>query len=277
MKIKMFTGVFILVLTFSAAHSATFRYSAQNQWPGICVTGNTGRQSPINIITDEVVEENDLTALRFSSEYTSPIEGEFENTCQNVEFTPQNTVNAFMRTLIGTYKFLQFHFHWGRQSGEGTEHLVDGTAEEFEVHFVHKNVFGMDPSAGDALAVLAVRGKAVSRSIEDSEDIWEELDASQISTVDADIDVENIIMTDLFPNNRDYYYYEGSLTTPDSDETVQWFVYKNLIEVPRAYLDNLRKIERDASGNLLTFNFRAPQELNNHPVLCFEEEDVSLK
>ena len=270
---RMIIGLFTLIIIFSAAHSVTFNYTAQNLWPGICVTGNTGRQSPIDIITNDVIEDNDLTALRFSSEYTSPIDGEFENTCQNVEFTPEDTVIAVMKTPVGVYKLLQFHFHWGTQSGEGTEHLVDGAAEEFEAHFVHEKVNGMNPSAGDALAVLAVRGKAVSSSIKG---VLEELDASQISAVGTKIDVKDIIMADLFPNNGDYYYYEGSLTTPCCNETVQWFVYKNLIEVPKAYLEDLRKIERDASGNFLTFNFRDTQKLNNRPVLFFEEDDVSL-
>ena len=269
----MIIGVFTIIASLSAVQSATFSYSAQDQWPGICVTGNTGRQSPINIITDDVEEENDLTALVFSSEYSNPIGGDFDNTCQNVEFTPEDTVNALMTTPVGTYKLRQLHFHWGRMSGEGTEHLVDGTAEEFEVHFVHDMVNGMDQSAGDAVAVLAVRGKAVDRPIDG---IFKELNASQISKVGTDINVQNIIMEDLFPDNRDYYYYEGSLTTPDCDEIVQWFVYKNLIEVPEDYLKNLRKIKEDTSGNLI-FNFRDPRELNNRLVLSFEEEDVSLK
>ena len=78
-------------------------------------------------------------------------------------------------------------------------------------------------------------------------------------------------MSDLFPNNRGYYFYEGSLTTPDCDEIVQWFVFKHTIEVPQAYLDDLRNIEMDGDGNLLTFNFRDTQNLNNRQVLCFEK------
>ena len=84
-------------------------------------------------------------------------------------------------------------------------------------------------------------------------------------------------MADQFPNNRVCYYYAGSLTTPDCDEIVKWFVYKNLIEVPKTYLEDLRKIKKDASGNLLTFNFRDTQKLNNRLVLGFEEDVVSLK
>ena len=270
---KTLTGIFTLVALFSAAHTATFSYTAQNLWPGICVSGNTGRQSPIDIITEDVEEGESLSALQFSSEYTTAIDGEFENTCKNVEFIPESTVNAVMTTPVGSYKFLQFHFHWGNKTGEGSEHLVDGTAEEFEAHFVHEKVSGTSSSAGDALAVLAIRGKAVSDSIKG---IWKELDASQITAVHAKINVKDIIMADLFPNNRDYYYYEGSLTTPDCDETVQWFVFKKVIEVPQAYLEDLRMVEMDASHSLLTFNFRDTQDLNNREVLCYEEEEVRL-
>ena len=260
-----------LFALFAAVHSATFSYTAQNTWPGICVTGNTGRQSPIDIITDDVEDDDEfLSALSFNSDYTSLVDGEFENTCSNVEFTPDSSVNAVVTTPVGSYKLLQFHFHWGAQSGEGTEHLVDGVAEEFEAHFVHEKVNGTNSSAGDALAVIAIRGKVVGGSIKG---ILSELDASQISAVHTKIDVKDILMTDLFPNSRDYYYYEGSLTTPDCCEIVQWFVFKNLIEIPQAYLDDLRLIEKDASGNLLGFNFRDTQNLNNREVLCFEEDD----
>ena len=269
---KTFLGIFALIATFAMVQSASFSYTAQNQWPGICVTGNTGRQSPIDIITDDVEEDDEtLSALSFNCEYTSKIDGEFENTCQNVEFTPDSSVNAVMTTPVGSYKLLQFHFHWGSSAGEGTEHLVDGVAEEFEVHFVHEKIGGTNASAGDALAVLAVRGKVNSQSIKE---IFKELDASQITAVDAKIDIKDIVMSDLFPDNRDYYYYEGSLTTPDCDEIVQWFVFKHLIEVPEAYLDELRMIEMDENGNLLTFNFRDTQSLNNRPVLCFEEVGI---
>ena len=83
-------------------------------------------------------------------------------------------------------------------------------------------------------------------------------------------------MEDLFPKNHDYYYYEGSLTTPGCDEIVQWFVFKNTIQVPLAYLEDLRNIEMDEDGNLLTFNFRDTQNHNNRPVLCFEEVGIII-
>ena len=45
---------------------------------------------------------------------------------------------------------------------------------------------------------------------------------------------------------------------------------------PLAYLEDLRNIEMDEDGNLLTFNFRDTQYLNNHPVLCFEEVGIII-
>ena len=89
------------------------------------------------------------------------------------------------------------------------------------------------------------------------------LNASQITKVGAKIDVDDIFISNLFPKYGEYYFYEGSLTTPNCDEIVQWFVFKNSIEVPKLYLDDLRKIEMDQTGNLLTSNFRNTQNLNN--------------
>ena len=129
--------------------------------------------------------------------------------------------------------------------------MVDGIAEEFEAPFVHKKVGGTNASAGDALAVVAVQGKVSNPSIQG---IFNELDASPITKVGTNIDVD-ILLSNLFPQNGDYYFYEGSLTTSNYDETVQWFILSESIKVPQLYLDDLRKIEKDQSGNLLTFNF----------------------
>ena len=262
---KMKGTIFLVTMVLmTLAESASFSYKRQDQWQGICVRDNTGRQSPINIDTRKV-KKRKLAPLEFNSAFFRNIEGEFENTCQNVEFTPEKSVNAIIKTPVGKYKLLQFHFHWGRGTNEGTEHLVNGKAEEFEIHFVSEKIAGEDSTAGDAVAVIAVRGKVCKCSIR-GRGIFKILDASEITEVDSSISIGEIVMADLLPKNLDYYYYEGSLTTPDCDETVQWFVLKQIICVPTAYLAQLRNIEMDDTGNPLTFNFRAPQYLNQRTV-----------
>ena len=119
---KIIIGFLAFVAIFTAVQSASFNYSAQNQWPGICVTGNTGRQSPIDIKTANVSIDYNLTALEFNSEYGSKIKEEFKNTGNYVEFIPDPSVNAEMTTPVGNYTLKHFRFHWGNSTGEGTEH-----------------------------------------------------------------------------------------------------------------------------------------------------------
>lgn len=269
---KSIVGILVIFVVITLAESATFSYKRQDQWPGVCVRGNTGRQSPINIDTSKV-KERKLAPLKFSSAFFRNVQGEFENTCQNVEFTPAKSVNAVVRTPIGKYKLLQFHFHWGRRTGEGTEHLINGNAEELELHFVCEKVGGKDPTAGDALAVITVRGRVSRHPIRG---IFKTLDASKITEVESSIPIRKIVMADLLPKNLDYYFYEGSLTAPDCDEIVQWFILKQTIRVPAAYLAQLRKIEMDEAGNPLTFNFRAPQDLNRRTVFTPKKVNLML-
>ena len=83
---KTIFGLLALIATLSAAQSASYSYTAQNQWPGICVTGNAGRQSPIDIKTNNTNIDYNLTALEFDAQYGSKIKGNFKNTGNNVEF-----------------------------------------------------------------------------------------------------------------------------------------------------------------------------------------------
>ena len=50
-------------------------------------------------------------------------------------------VNATGTPLVPDSKFLlwQFHFHWGKDDTQGSEHTVNGREFPMEVHFVHGN------------------------------------------------------------------------------------------------------------------------------------------
>ena len=70
------------------------------------------------------------------------------------------------RTLIGgplnedQFALLQFHFHWGKDKSEGSEHTLDGEKFSGELHLVHTNlkystledILGN----GDGLAVVGI-------------------------------------------------------------------------------------------------------------------------
>ena len=50
--------------------------------------------------------------------------------------------------------------------------------------------------------------------------------------VDTDITLKNLIdLVDIDNNGPAYYYYKGSLTTPECNEIVNWFVMENTISI----------------------------------------------
>ena len=226
------------------------------------------RQSPINVETDEIDESDDLIALKFNK-WKNPVRGELENMATNVEFVPKELDATFVNHF-GTFVVQQFHFHWGENDCEGSEHQVDNVQHAAEIHFVTlKEGVSQTSTAGDTFSVVAVLCEAADIEISG---IWDQL--SPVPTeFETNISVSNIKYADLLPENRDYYQYEGSLTTPLCNETVQWFVMKNTIEIPKDYLTMLRKVERDAYGSLLTFNFRDLQGLSDREVFGFPSDD----
>lgn len=160
--------------------------------------------------------------------------------------------------------------HWGRQDGEGSEHLIDGRASELEIHFVHtkQNAPSSDQSYYAVIAVMAevdyVEGCGP----------WKQLSPEIVSQYEDTVFIDQFRFDSLLPENLDYYYYEGSLTTPPCTERVLWFVLKNKIQVPASYLAALRQV-KDENNNNIQLNFRYSQDVGQRIVstpFCHEEE-----
>jgi carbonic anhydrase len=265
MNFKGFIAILTIAAILTLAQSSTksdYSYPAQGKWPEVCTTGQ--RQSPINVITSwDVRCTTQLWPLQLSNEYYQPISGEWENKGHTVEFTPDDSVNAIMTTPVGRYKLKQFHMHWGAGQGQGSEHLIDGRASELEIHFVHKNIDVADDTARDANAVLSIRGRLQYTRISG---IYSQLDVANIKSYGSSpVFVSGIYLSSLLPYSGDYFYYGGSLTTPNCNEVVQWFLAKEEIGVPADYLANLRTV-RDTTGNPINFNFRNTQALHGRHV-----------
>jgi carbonic anhydrase len=113
------------------------------------------------------------------------------------------------------FELLQVHFH------HPSEHTVNGKAFPMEIHFVHRS--------GDheyvVIGVFAKYGK--SNSI--IEKLWKDIPTQ----IDKEILVKDHLIDAgaLFPNSKDYFLYNGSLTTPPCSENVTWFVLEEPIEL----------------------------------------------
>jgi carbonic anhydrase len=151
------------------------------------------------------------------------------------------------QTYGQVYELLQFHFH------QPSEHLISGKAAEMEAHFVHQN-----QATGDlvVLAVLMSEGE-MSQALES---IWQQIPRSDAQT--SQVSDLTINALQLLPeNSRQYYRYQGSLTTPPCSEIVTWLVLKQPVSVSKAQLTRFFQ----AIGN----NARPVQALNQRSLLQF--------
>ena len=255
--------VVALLISQGFAADVEFSYQEQNLWPDICVNGNEMRQSPIDIVLANVQENGNLTDLELDG-WDTGMDGVFSNTGDNVQFDPNTAGQATVRNHLGTYDVLQFHMHWGNMTGQGSEHTVDGDQAELEIHFVQKMQGASDNTARDYLSVIGVLADVDPNAA--IEGPWAQLDAMAVQPYQSNTSVMNFQFDQLLPDNLDYWYYEGSLTTPLCSEIVAWFVLKERITVPGAYLDLLRGVQADEQGTPLTFNFRMTQAIGDRTV-----------
>lgn len=196
-----------------------------------CATGQ--RQSPIDIRGGIAV---DLEPIKF--EYRPSAFSVIDNghTVQvNVE--PGNSI-----TITGRrYELVQFHFH------RPSEERVNGRQYDMVVHLVHKDSEGRIA----VVAVLLDRGSA--QPIVQA--IWNNLPLEKGDEVRAG---SRIDLAQLLPEDRRYYTYMGSLTTPPCSEGVLWMVLKQPVPISvdqlaifaRLYPMNARPIQQ-ADGRLI--------------------------
>ncbi len=119
-----------------------------------------------------------------------------------------------------SFELLQFHFH------SPSENTIEGESFPMEMHLVHANEEGK-------LTVLAV---LFELGAENSalESIWgRELDTvEEASAIEPLFNVES-----LLPADRQYYRFDGSLTTPPCSEGVTWLVLAEQVSVTQDQVD----------------------------------------
>lgn len=261
----------------SAADAVDFNYRNQTAWNYLTNSqcGNN-RQSPIDIVVSETVPADAaFTRLRLIG-WDTPVRGNLSNMFGVVlGFVPEaRTARTF--THLGEYEVIQFHFHWSNRTGEGSEHLLDGNQYDGELHFVHSKY---SPKAnktdGDALTVVGVLLQS-NETAPVRGTIWENFVVNPLPGVNHNIPVSGITYSAMLPQNRTYFYYEGSLTTPLCNEIVQWIVLANPIQVPAEVLRNMRTMWADVNETIArTVNYRNPQPRNSRQVLRFSSATVN--
>ena len=198
-----------------------------------CSKGKT--QSPININVDNAVKV-DLDPLEFMYR-PSPL-----SIVDNGHTVMVNYGEGSNLLVNGRqYRLIQFHFH------KPSEEAINGERMDMVVHLVHQHHDG-------SLAVVGVLMSTKGLSGSDKKSWWGSsygqanplistlwnnlpLVKEKVSSPGVLIDVNQ-----LLPNDKAFYTYMGSLTTPPCSENVLWFVMKNPISVSEDQVKNFGRL-----------------------------------
>ena len=215
------------------------------------------QQSPVNIDTRETEFNADLVRkpLKFKS---SRIRLQAKNTGLTASFTPAWGSEKFYLTggpVSGKYRFHEFHFHWGKTDGHGSEHIVNGKSFSAELHLVHWNTekfssFEEAKKYRGGLTVVAaflelsdVGTSAVDKITSCLSNVQYKGESFQMPHL-----TDSLYLTDLLPvNKHEYWTYYGSLTTPPCYESVDWIIFRNPVPVSRKQLSVFRHLKAVSS------------------------------
>ncbi len=211
----------------AGSHSAHWGYTGHegpSNWGDLdpkytmCKAGSS--QSPINISNNNVVATSGLEKIDFNYRTAA-------SSIINNGHTVQVNMKGGSSIKIDGIEFnlKQFHFH------TPSENEIGGKSFPLEAHFVHASKDGK-------LAVVALM-------FEDGKEnpilkkLWSKMPYQ--AGGDNKCGLPSTDMDKLLPSSRDYYRFNGSLTTPPCSEGVRWFVLKDYSHISKAQVKSFLK------------------------------------
>ena len=199
----------------------------------LCASG--ANQSPIDL-TDFI--EAEIEPIHFN--YTGLVT-EIAHTGYAIQ--AKYTTGSTIKVNGKIFSLKQIDFH------APSEHMINGGQVPIEVHFVHTDNEGN-------FAVIAVMYTLGNEHAE-LEKIWQQMPTEAGKKVGM---ASQVRADHLMPENKEYYRFNGSLTTPPCTEGVLWMVMKNPVPVSEAQIKQFVK-------TLKRPNNRPVQPVNARPVL----------
>lgn len=203
--------------------------------PDYAACANGKRQSPIDI--RDGIRVN-LEAIRFDYK---PMQFRIVDNGHTVQV---NLGEGSSLVVMGKrYALQQFHFH------RPSEERVQGRLYDMSAHLVHRNDEGQ-------LAVVAV---LLEKGAEHPliQTLLNNLPLEQDSEMAPD---EPIDPSRLLPENRAYWTYMGSLTTPPCSEGVLWMVLKQPLQLAAEQVAIFSRVFRNNSRPIQSQNGRLIKE-----------------
>jgi carbonic anhydrase len=241
MNRKIDTFIFLAAFgVYESCFGASWTYEGShgpeywgNLTPNYSACRTSQQQSPINIVSGNAQK---VSLPKLDMYYIA------DNVeILNNEHTIQINVAPGSKLYVGGEKadLKQFHLH------SPSEEQIDGVAYPLDAHFVHVTPDGR-------ISVTAVLFK----------EGHENFGVAQIFNAFPTVGQVNKIpfynLYSLFPQDREYYKYTGSLTTPPCSDGVTWRIMTEPVEISREQIQ--------AFKTHYQMNARPIQPLNNRTV-----------
>uniref|UniRef100_A0A3P9NPT1 Carbonic anhydrase n=1 Tax=Poecilia reticulata TaxID=8081 RepID=A0A3P9NPT1_POERE len=238
------------------------------KWAGGNVDCGGKSQSPINIVTRKTVKDERLTPIEFKN-YQQTFKNSLTNNGHSVKVNIPITSTISGGDLSTTYKAVQFHLHWGKDGGPGSEHTIDGEQYPMELHIVHmKSSYAdlttalRDPNGVAVLGFFYEVSKSPNRMYDTI------INGVQSVASKSSFSLPSISLAQLIPPEQkltSYYRYRGSLTTPPCSESVVWTVFETPIPLSMDQMKAFSTVQF-YDGTSMVNNFRPVQPLNGRLV-----------
>jgi carbonic anhydrase len=199
-----------------------------------CKAGEESKQSPIDI-PDAKARKGDLPGLLFNYKAVPLKIVDNGHTIEVIY-----PAGSFVSIDGKHYELLQFHFH------KPAEEKIDGKGHDMDAHLVHKGPDGK-------LMVIAILFDA-GKENKTIKTLWDRLPKEKDKEVT--VDAVKIDAVDLLPNDKGYYTYAGSLTTPPCSEQVTWYVLKTPVQMSADQIARFGRIYPTNARPIQPFNDR---------------------
>uniref|UniRef100_A0A3P9NPN2 Carbonic anhydrase n=1 Tax=Poecilia reticulata TaxID=8081 RepID=A0A3P9NPN2_POERE len=244
---------------------STAEKNGRQKWAGGNVDCGGKSQSPINIVTRKTVKDERLTPIEFKNYQQT-----FKNSLTNNGHSGvcAHTVTISGGDLSTTYKAVQFHLHWGKDGGPGSEHTIDGEQYPMELHIVHMKSSYADLTTAlrdpNGVAVLGFFYEVILLN----SFLYRVANMAVFVFSDVSFSLPSISLAQLIPPEQkltSYYRYRGSLTTPPCSESVVWTVFETPIPLSMDQMKAFSTVQF-YDGTSMVNNFRPVQPLNGRLV-----------
>lgn len=278
----MLLGTLICLALAATCNGATsWSYNNTSAWGNDFPICNGQRQSPIDIVTNSAVFDDNLPVVDRNIFYQPPTTMSVSNNGHSITVgfdAGAYTIND-LKLLPFPAKAAQYHMHWGTANSTsftpGSEHTVDGKQYFGELHVVHYNTkypnIGAAINQSDGLAVFGwfidVTYPQINLDIQNLLDLANA--SASVEGSDGNIAKRFSVETLIPANLNEYYRYDGSLTTPGCFESVVWTVFKQPIEITQAQAHQLASSfyeTNTTAGPLIVNNFRPTLPLNGRRI-----------